>query len=665
MCGIAGIVAQNGQRADLAAVQRMVSVVAHRGPDGDGTWRSRDGRVALAHRRLAIIDLHERARQPMVGINGDVAISYNGEIYNHAELRRRLMAAGHRFQTDSSDTEVLIEGYRAWGIDGLLSRIDGIYAFALHDVVADVTHLVRDRYGIKPLYVAWIDRRDGGSELSFASEMRAIAAHPLFRAKVDRRQIARYLTFMSAPAPATLLEGIWKVPAGCRLVVTSDGRAALVRFGGEVVPATAAGSAGSRSAIVAEIRATFGKVVEAQLVADVPVGVMLSGGLDSGATLALASRRRPGVCAYTVAFTDDPASDETALAAATARRCRAQHRILQLHPQEVVEHVDEVIGAMDEPQADWVCVPLWFLARDVAASGLKAALVGEGADELFAGYEHWRRYLGPIARIYSIARAAGPFSVLGARMLAALSPASNIGRLVRADFLARAGRRDELFWGGAILCWPAVLAALWRPAAVLPDDGRRPRWSCAANDDGPSPHESPAECVRHWYRSIDRACPGAHALDRMIAIEFRQRLPELLLMRVDKITMAHGVEARVPFLARAMVDLACKIPAAEKLAGSGTKALLREAFADLLPPAVLGARKRGFGAPVHRWLRGPFGSRVLREIADGPLGGTLAPGVVEDLARDHASGRADHAGILWALFVLSRWVSISGARTDR
>lgn len=664
MCGIAGIVAHEGRRADMVAVQRMAAAVGHRGPDGEGTWVSRDGRVALAHRRLAIIDLDARARQPMVRADGDVAIVYNGEIYNHAILRNHLRTAGHTFQTASSDTEVLIEGYRAWGIDGLLSRLDGIYSFALHDLVADVTHLVRDRYGIKPLYVSWIDRHDGTPELLFASEVRAIAAHPQKRTTVDWRQIARYLTFMSVPAPATILEGVWKVPAGCRLVVAPDGRATLLRFGEDIVPIRTPACSGPRGAIVAEIRTTFGKVVEAQLVADVPVGVMLSGGLDSGAILAEASRRRPGLHAYTVAFTDDPGSDETALAAATAGHCRAHHRIVRLDPQDAIGQVDDVIGAMDEPQADWVCVPLWFLARDVATRGLKAVLVGEGADELFVGYEHWRKYLGVIARLGAVARAAGPLSVIAARMLAAAPATSRVGRLARADFLARAARREELFWGGAILCWPTVLDALWHPADASMGDRTGPRWSTAPDDEWPSADDSPHACVRRWYRAIDRACPGAHPVDRMIAVEFRQRLPELLLMRVDKMTMAHGVEARVPFLARAMVDLAWKIPAAEKLAGEGTKALLREAFADLLPPDVLSARKRGFGAPVHRWLRGPFGSRVAREILDGPLSRGLAPKAVNDLAHDHLSGRADHAGILWALFVLSRWISISGAQTD-
>ncbi len=657
MCGIAGIIERTGRRADPDAAERMGARLAHRGPDASGSWVSPDGRVAFAHYRLSIIDLDPRANQPMVGTDGKTVVVYNGEIYNHAELRGVLLAAGHRFNTTSSDTEVLIEGYRAWGIDGLLARLDGIFAFALHDGAADITHLVRDRYGIKPLYVTWVGR-DNVCTLAFASELRAILAHPEVEPRPDWRHVARYLTFMSVPAPATMIEGVFKVPAGCRLVVDADANTTIVRFHNPASPAARQPAPKSREDIVKGLRRTFADVVEAQMVADVPVGVMLSGGLDSGAILAEASRRHPGLDAYTIAFTDDPDSDESALAAETAARFGARHRVVRLCPEAAVDHVDDVIAAMDEPQADWVCVPLWVLSSKVAATGAKVMLVGEGADELFVGYEHWRTYLGPIARWAALARAAGPLSRAASIALAA-APAARLGWRTRADFLGRAARRNELFWGGAILCWPTVLEAIWHLRDAPGSTHARPRWLDAVGDVGPSVADSPAACVESWYRAVDRARPGADTVERMIAIEFWQRLPELLLMRVDKMTMAHGVEARVPFLARAMVDFALSIPSAEKLAGTGTKALLREAFADTLPPNVLTAPKRGFGAPVGRWLRGPFGHVVRRDILDGQLRGGLATGVVERLFNDHVAGRANHAGLLWALFVLSRWLSIS------
>lgn len=655
MCGIAGIVATSGRQADLAAVRAMTRALAHRGPDGEGTWLSSDGRIALGHRRLAIIDLDQRADQPMLSWDGRLVIVFNGEIYNHSVLRSELIARSHRFSTRSSDTEVLIEGYRAWGIVGLLERIDGIFSFVLYDSDTHVSHLVRDRYGIKPLYVSWLNDRDRREGLLFASEMRGIASHPRFRTRLSWPQVGHYLTFMSVPAPATLLDGVWKVPAGCRIEVDKGGGARIQRYHHIARPAPGKQCAG-RSEIVQRIRTTLAAVVDAQMIADVPVGVMLSGGLDSGAILAEASRCHGSLDAYTLSFTDDPETDETILAAETAQRFRARHHVFRLAPEQAIANVDNVIAAMDEPQADWVCVPLWFLSREVSQRGGKVMLVGEGADEQLVGYEHWRLYLSYFATVGAIARATGPFAKLVGASLARLSM-SHLGLLTRADLLLRAARNEELFWGGAILCWPLIRDAIWHCQAS--GEQQRPLWVGSTDDSTLQPENDAAVLVAHWYRAVDRARPDADAVTRMIGIEFLQRLPELLLMRVDKMTMAHGVEARVPFLARAMVDLSFEVSGAEKLSGKGTKALLREALRDVLPRSVLAARKRGFGAPVERWLRGPFGSTVLAEIKDGALANGLNLGLVETLMRDHCSGRANHAGVLWALFVLSRWLSMT------
>jgi asparagine synthase (glutamine-hydrolysing) len=657
MCGIAGIVAPCGQRAEIGAIRAMTNALAHRGPDGEGTWLSPDSRIAFGHRRLAIIDLDRRAGQPMLSWDRRITIVFNGEIYNHAALRGELMARGHRFETRSSDTEVLIEGFRAWGIAGLLDRIDGIFSFVLHDGETQLTHLVRDRYGIKPLYVAWLEDGDRGTALLFASEMRGIASHPRFRARPSWSQVAHYLTFMSVPAPATLLAGVWKVPAGCRLEVDDKGAVRIERYQhAALVDAGRQQCFAQRSDIVHSIRKTLESAVDLQMTADVPVGVMLSGGLDSGAILAEASRRHESLDAYTMAFTDDPESDETALAAETAQRFNARHHVFHLSAEEATSSADHVIAAMDEPQADWVCIPLWHLAKAVSARGGKVILVGEGADEQLVGYEHWRVYLGRIAALAAAARTAGPLAGLIGAGLARLG-ASNLGLRTRADFLSRAARRGELFWGGAVLCWPLVLEAIWNcEGAGKP---LQPLWMPSEDDATLHLENDAALRVASWYGAIDRLRPQADVVTRMIGIEFLQRLPELLLMRVDKMTMAHGVEARVPFLARPMVDLSFEISGADKLAGTQTKALLREAFEDVLPRSVVAARKRGFGAPVDRWLRGPFGTAVMDEIRGGALAPGLQLAVVETLMRQHRQGDANHAGVLWALFVLSRWLAMS------
>lgn len=644
MCGLAGILAHPDRPLAEAALRAMTRAVAHRGPDGEGLWVSPDGTVGLGHRRLAIVDLDAAAAQPMGNEDDAVRIVFNGEIYNHTALRRELLAAGHRFSTASSDTEVLLHGYEQWGIDGLCERLEGIYALALHDGRSGRTLLVRDPVGIKPLYVAWL-----GGDLVFASEIRAILAHPAFTARPALAHLPDYLTFMAVPAPNTLVEGVFKIPAGHRLEVGADRLGDLVPFWRPTanlpqVPA-------ERPALVRALRTELERVVTDQMIADVPVGVMLSGGIDSSTILALATRARgAGINAYSVGFTDDSDLDETAEAATVAAAFDARHHILRLAPETAIGAIDGMVDALDEPLADWVCLPLHALAAAVQTDGTKVVLVGEGADELFAGYEHWLTYLGPVARRFRLAHALAPL----ARGLAAILPGDDLRLATRADFLRRAGAGGEAFWGGAILCWPLVRERLLADGAGA---APLPRWRIggqAGPDTGRPP--APDALIAGWYAGIDADLGPAHPLTRMAALEFRHRLPELLLMRVDKMTMACGVEARVPFLDTGLIEFAMAVPAEEKLAGARTKGLMREAVAGLIPENIRLAPKKGFGAPVERWLRGPFAERVRERIANGPLAASLDMALVERLFAEHRAGRINHAGVIWALYVASRWL---------
>jgi asparagine synthase (glutamine-hydrolysing) len=644
MCGLAGILAHSDRPLAEAALRAMTRAVAHRGPDGEGLWISGDGTVGLGHRRLAIVDLDAAAAQPMANEDGAVRIVFNGEIYNHAGLRRELVAAGHRFSTVSSDTEVLLHGYEQWGIDGLCERLEGIYAFALHDGRSGRTLLVRDPVGIKPLYVAWL-----GGDLLFASEIRAILAHPGFAGRPALAHLADYLTFMAVPAPNTLVEGVFKIPAGHRLEVGSDRRGDLVCYWRPTArrPEVPSG----RPALVQALRNELERVVTGQMIADVPVGVMLSGGIDSSTILALATRARgAGINAYSVGFTDDSDLDETAQAATVAAAFGARHHILRLSPEAAIGAIDGMVDALDEPLADWVCLPLHALAGSVQADGTKVVLVGEGADELFAGYEHWLTYLGPVARRFRLAQALAPL----ARGLAAVLPGDDLRLATRADFLRRAGSGGEAFWGGAILCWPLV-----RDRLLAGDGGAAPlpRWRTGGRAlPGTGTPPAPDALVAGWYAGIDADLGPSDPLARMAALEFRHRLPELLLMRVDKMTMAHGVEARVPFLDTGLIEFAMAVPAEEKLAGARTKGLMREAVAGLIPEHIRLAPKKGFGAPVDRWLRGAFADRVRERIAHGPLAAFLNATLIDRLFAEHRSGRVNHAGVIWALYVASRWL---------
>lgn len=652
MCGIAGILALGQGPISESALRSMTRALAHRGPDGEAFWIAGDRRAGLGHRRLAIIDLDARAAQPMTNEDGTIFIVFNGEIYNHPALRAELAACGHQFQSASSDTESLIHGYEQWGIEGLLQRIDGIYSFAIHDSIRRVTHLVRDAIGIKPLYVAWRGRGPE-AELLFASEMRGILAHPAVDAEPSWTALRHYLTFMAVPAPETMMRGIYKIPAGHRLAVFDGGDAHLIRTFSPVA-AQSPPAISFEDARVA-LRQKLAGAVESQMIADVPVSVMLSGGIDSSALLALASRQHGALDAFTIRFDDDPESDETEAAAMMARRCGARHHIFSLSPQMAQEGMDAVISAQDEPQADWVCLPLWFLAQDVARHGTKVILVGEGADEQFAGYGHWRRYLGDIAAYAQRARITGKMGAHAAHAGARLFQ-GNMRMLTRLDFLKRAAQGQDMFWGGAVLAWPMAADSL-----LMGDEQavEQPRWKYDSLTPSSQFEACSSDLVRNWYADIDRQRPQQHSLDRMIALEFLHRLPELLLMRVDKMTMAHGVEARVPFLARSMVEFSMSLPAELKLSGPHSKWLLREAVRDLLPEQILSAPKKGFGAPVDRWLRGAFGPRAEDAIVAGPLRERVRLDRVKRLFSEHRGGQANHAGLIWALYVASRWISAS------
>jgi asparagine synthase (glutamine-hydrolysing) len=651
MCGFAGLVALGSAPVDSADLVPMTCSLAHRGPDGEGTWASADRRIALGHRRLAILDLHAQAGQPMHNEDRTVTIVFNGEIYNHLKLRAELSEGGHFFSTHSADTEVLLHGYEQWGIDGLTERIEGIYSFILYDAVRRVTHLVRDPIGIKPLYLAWHEQ-NSADVLLVGSELRAILACPGFSARVNPAAVGQYLTFMAVPAPYTVIEGVFKLPAGHRLEVNDLGKTRLFRYFDPRARAVRPGPASfseARDGVAAHLE----RAVDEQMIADVPVGVMLSGGIDSSAILALAARRHGPLDAYTVRFTDAPALDEVAAAAETARRCGARHHVLELTPEAALAGIDAVIAAEDEPQADWVCLPLWFLARDVAASGGKVVLVGEGADELFAGYEHWRMYLGPLARRARLARLLGRLGSAGARLLARLAP-DDFRILTRLDFFERAARGQELFWGGAILAWPMVRDRLWHGVS----QATLPRWVVETRTPSSGFSINSESIVKEWFDEITRSGLDQSSLGHMIALDFIHRLPELLLMRVDKMTMAHGVEARVPFLDRRLVEYAFGIPSSIKLEGPQPKWLLREAVANLVPDDLRLKPKIGFGAPVDRWLRGAWAGVAEAEIVHGRLRDVLNGDMVARAFKEHRTGHKNHAGILWALFVLSRWLSL-------
>lgn len=644
MCGLAGIVAPPGRKASWAAVAAMTARLAHRGPDGQGQWTSPDERVAFGHRRLAIIDLSERASQPMTDATGLVTITYNGEIYNHAALRRELSAEGAAFKTDHSDTEVILAGYLQWGLDGLLHRLNGIFAFALYDSRNGATHLVRDPIGVKPLVFA--ETRDG---FAFASEYKALFDSGLVRPRLNPIAAYHYLTFMAAPAPLSLYDGCAKLPAGWLLTIDASGGISSRQW--RRPKAHASLDALTPEERIAHVRKAVITAVERQLESDVPVGVFLSGGVDSTAILAIASatsRRR--LHTFSVGFSgEDGGLDETQDAADVARRFDATHHSVRFGEDEALAYLDRLCTDQDEPLADWVCLPLHFVADLAQKNGLKTVLVGEGADEQFCGYDHYLKYLDIQRGIYRWAGTPRWLGLGGVTGAAAVRLAGESQRaLFWADFLARANAGEPAFWGGAIAFWESMKRPLLRsmpttpaPAAWLGAMGRPGFWT--ANS---------AEVVNGLtFRET------TDTLAQMVSLEFAQRLPELLLMRVDKICMASSLEARVPMLDLDLVDLSFSFGEHAKIPSRRPKHLLREALRGIVPDDVLDRKKRGFGAPIQQWLRGPFGAAVRDRLAGSALwqDDFLDRDACLALLDLHRAGQRDYSVYVWTIFNLALW----------
>jgi asparagine synthase (glutamine-hydrolysing) len=655
MCGIVGIVGLGftSPRAEPGTLARMRDTLAHRGPDGQGLWISPDGRVGLAHRRLSIVDPAPSADQPMATGDGRICIVFNGEIYNHHDLRRALETRGHRFVTDHSDTESLLHGYEEWGLDGLLQRLSGIFAFALHDAATGRTMLVRDHVGVKPLYFAEV-----GGQLLFASEIKAILSHPGVVRDIDPTAMYHYLTFMVAPAPLTMFRGIGKLPAGWVLEIDAGGRMTARRYWDPVGNAESLPLPASEDALVAEIRRRVEAAVERQMVADVPVGVFLSGGVDSSTLLALSSRfaGRP-MDAYSVGFRDHRHLNEIAEAAAVAARFGARHHVVEIDDRDAFGYLSRLVHDQDEPIADWVCVPLHFVSALAAGTGTKVVLVGEGADEQFCGYDHYLASLGTQARCYRALRDLVPRTAGGAlRWIGRGIARDHLRLLFRLDFLERAVADREPFWGGAVVFWESMKERLLDRRCLPEQSDREAAFPGGMHPPGFGRLDS-YEIVRTMLADADRLGLGNDQLARMIYLEFRLRLPELLLMRVDKITMASSLEARVPFLDRSIVELSMAIPGPSKIPQGRSKHLLKRAVAGLLPDEILQRPKKGFGAPMKEWLRGPFGREVERTILDCDLfrRDWFDRRMIAAMIRDHREGRIDAAVYVWTLFNLAGW----------
>jgi asparagine synthase (glutamine-hydrolysing) len=599
---------------DLEALRRMNSRLAHRGPDSDGIFN--DDGVALAMRRLSIIDL-EHGDQPIANEDGSVTVVQNGEIYNYRELRAELERAGHRFATES-DTEVLVHLYEQHG-EGFVERLRGMFAIALWDGRQRRLLLARDRFGIKPLYY-----RLRAGTLSFASELKALILQPGFSRQIDPEAVAAFLAFNSIPAPLTIFAEARKLPAGT-LALWRDGEltqrcyARPAPLPADRVRRRPAGE------LATELRETLRDSVRAHLVADVPVGVLLSGGVDSAGITALAAgEQAEPVKTFSVGF-EEASFDELDRARLVAQRYRTDHHEIVLRP-DAVELFPKLVEAFDEPFGDSSALPA-YLVSELAAGEVKVALSGEGGDELFGGYYTYvADLLAP--RIGRLAALAAPL----------------IERLPSSDGKVSLDYKAKRFARGAHLpplerhhAWKEIFSRQTQ-AALLGD--RDPGWD-------------PVEIYRERYGET----AGAEPLARLQDVDLGIYLVDDLLVKTDRSSMAHSLELRVPFLDNEVATMALGLATPLKVRGTAKKRLLRQALAPLLPKEILRGPKQGFSIPVAAWLRGPLQGFAREVLSAETLSrqGWLDPATVGGLLDDHCGGREDLSRQLWGLIAFSLW----------
>jgi asparagine synthase (glutamine-hydrolysing) len=628
MCGITGILAFNDAfQVDEATVTRMSDALHHRGPDAGGALVRHEERVALGHRRLSIIDLSAAGRQPMASEDESVWISYNGEVYNHAELRAELEARGHRYRSNT-DTESIVHLYEDLGVD-CLERLEGMFAFAIWDARERRLLLARDRLGVKPLFYAKL--ADG---FVFGSEIKAILEHPAVTRDLDEEAFAEYLTFGFAPPPRTMFRGIGKLAAGERMTVSATGEMHLDTWW-DPMPSEAASRAMAElteDEMVAEVRRLLRESVRRRMMSDVPFGVFLSGGLDSSTNVALMAELidRP-VRTFSTAPRGHSRYDELDYARLVADRFATDHHEVLVDEAGMRDFIPDLIFHQDEPLSDWTAIPQHFVSRLARDTGTIVVQVGEGADELFHGYKGYvdhRRVVVPFQRWV-------PHAIQGPVGRLAVQATRRAGRGIRhGEALYDAGHSRIPYWGGAL-----GFRGPLKERLLLRD------------------HADALRTVERIWDESARRRADADLFQRMTYLELRQRLPELLLARMDRIAMACSVEGREPFLDHHLVEFVMALPPEMKHRNGHGKHVLREAMRETLPSAILARPKQGFGSPMEEWLRGGFGVEAQAAVRGSALAdrGLLDYEIVDRVFAAHRQGRGDWSKHLWTLYCASRW----------
>ncbi len=642
MCGLGGYIKTTVAEffVDPKVLEAMHTAIAHRGPNAHKVWFDRDLGVALVHRRLSIVDLSDAGIQPMFDKDRSIVICFNGEIYNYKALRTELEAFGYSF-VSQSDTEVFLYAFKHWGI-ACLDKLEGMFAGVLGDLRTQEWYLIRDRMGIKPLYFSL-----EGGYISFASEIKALTLLPWIKKELNHRALYHYLTYMVTPAPLTLYKNIYKIPAAHYVKIDAQKNVTFHEWYSFLKPSIVYDKKdlNNEEFCVTTIRSLMREAVQKRMIADVPFGVFLSGGIDSSLNVALMSEFTDSVKTFNVSFSDGPEYSEVEWARKVAKLYNTEHHEIMISEKDAFNFFESMVVFQDEPIADCVCVPLYYVSKLLKDSGVTVVQVGEGSDELYCGYQNYANYLDAYKKYYQPARYI-PQSVkqAGVWLAAQAFPTKTYHR----SLLEQWASGHHLFWSGAMAFQELSKKSLYTGSNVCEYDPILERIYPGFDQSLDS-----YAVVDYHLKKLYEQDPQADFLKSMIYLELKQRLPELLLMRVDKMTMATSVEGRVPFLDHKHVEFALQVPTHLKYKNGETKYILKKACEGILPHDVIYRKKVGFAAPITRWFKeGTYFRPYFKELMHSKMASGNQFFAVQDielmLARTE-NNQIDHSVHLWVL----------------
>jgi asparagine synthase (glutamine-hydrolysing) len=615
MCGICGF-AGAGDESILASMNEML---VHRGPDAGGLWHDASESVYLGNRRLSIIDLKD-GDQPMWTSDGTLGIVFNGEIYNHLELREELIRAGHRFLTDHSDTEVLLHGYRQWGFD-MPSHLNGMWAFALYDRIKREIFISRDRFGKKPLFYSMQN-----GTFVFASELSALIRHPQISARINVNSLKKYFAYGYIPAPSSIYRQVFKLPGGYNLLFKTDEKSyRIFKYWDFVLepfddlPPNPLESWGE------EIRYLLKKSVKRRLMSDVPLGVFLSGGIDSSAITAFAAEaaETERIKSFSIGF-EESSYDETRYARIVAQRYHTDHHEEILSIERARELLPDIIGKLDEPIGDSSLIPTYLLCQETKKH-VTVALAGDGGDELFAGYDPFKALW--MAKLYNCLIPRPVHKAI--RMVAAALPSTH--RNMSLDFRLKRTLRGLSY-----------TMRLWNAVWLGPLDPH----------DLEELFQEPTDIEDVYSEAIDQwdECKQENIVDKTLQFYTKLYLQDDILVKADRASMMNSLEVRAPFLDIELVDFVRKIPHNYKYRNGRTKYILKKALEPILPYEILYRTKKGFGVPIGQW----FHEGSLSIESKNALSYLYIP-YIEKMIEEHDACRMDHRAFLWNMWLLNSW----------